>query len=120
MMTDEKKYTQRDMVLAQRTAFEEGAHWAWDGHWRRDTRPDEYAEAAIQRYPIPKISRPRVMVDRWGMAWKYERESFWYSLGTNPIEWKHNDEDSVVHELTPGRVALWNNLLARPTEEVDA
>jgi hypothetical protein len=57
-MSTQKLYTEREMVMAQREAFEAGADaYACFVPWKGSA-----AEAAV-RYPLPKVTRPRVVRD---------------------------------------------------------
>src|SRR5687768_8461977 len=61
-MSDEKKYTLRDMVLAQREAWISGRATDIDDDYARARRDDWQAKAKAS-YPLPKVTRPRVVTD---------------------------------------------------------
>ena len=89
--------------------------------------PLQVAEAkrtAEERYPLPRITRPRVVQDSTGVYWR--------------VVVAHDDARIEYAELfapgrftdvtcfrpgmpgvSPERVALWADLLARPAEEID-
>ena len=112
-MSAEKKYTERDMVEAERAAFTKG--------WMRDVILDEalgfdqkyIAHRANTTYPLPKVARPRVVImDGTG----------WRCIGAR-LEWQDQRTPwtaSGQFMPTPKLVALWADLIANPTEEVDA
>ena len=119
-MSDEKKYTERDLLLAKREGFMRGAKAAWGnphaGKW------NGLSAECDRAYPLPKITRPRVVKD--------EREGYWYACdgslrwsvfgdATGGIE-AHGSFRTELVLPTPTRVAMWADLLANPTEEVDA
>lgn len=117
--------TERQMVLREREAFVRGAGWRlriWQRALRVDhTQGEDEIAESLQCYPLPKVTRPRVLIDECGMAWKHEDGAFWYSLSARPgfLDWKRNDPSDVIHELTTTRVHLWADLLARPVEQVE-
>lgn len=106
-MTDEPRYTERDMILAKREAYAAGAK-AWGAASKNGVL------RAAREYPFPKITRPRVVRDKFGvgMLWRVMSGELQSSFRGN--EWCV--EPAYV---TPERVALWADLLANPTEEVE-
>lgn len=124
-MPDEKRYTERDLICAKREAFERGAEMVFRQfaihadvtHWRGTTA------LAAEAYPLPKITRPRVVMDPHDsmIAYRLVGGNFEYCVGSGP--WKGMDaideQWSRENYVSPKRVALWAALLANPTEEVD-
>ncbi|MGJ0510237.1 MAG: hypothetical protein ACR652_24595 [Methylocystis sp.] len=61
MTTDEKKFSERDLILAKREAFKNGAAWM-KGEVVYGSAPNGgWADAANERYPMPKAIKPRVI-----------------------------------------------------------
>ena len=116
-MSDEKKYTERDLVLAKREAFCAGrgaafVHYdigapqgkAWPGS----------AHLAAERYPLPKVTRPRVVTREDGCQLRI-------SGGQLQYKWLDGDwREYGSINWTPAQRAAMADLLANPTEEVDA
>ena len=111
-MPDEKRYTARDLILAKREGF--AAHCM-----RTCSRTQEHAQQLAEReYPLPKITRPRVVADEFGTEWRVRADA---DDRDTALEYRHDDcpEWSLDRaKMTRGRVALWADLLANPTEEV--
>lgn len=68
-----------------------------------------------ERFPLPKVTRPRVVKDSAGYEWR---------CNDNHLEWRltrdwHRPVDGASWRLSPDNVRLWADLLANPTEEVD-
>ena len=110
MTSDEKQYTERDLVLARREGFERGAVALAS----RGAFEDVARTEAERRYPLPKVTRPRVVTRTdiveirimdgvlqyrgAGCGWSVYRQVYW----------------------SPGMQDAMRDLLANPTEEVDA
>lgn len=136
-MPDEKRYTERDLILAKREAFEEGATRVWTAFAREtDACPHGWRGSnvlAAEAYPLPKSTRPRVMSDPNslnGREWRCVGRQFETRVRESSrlaewhlVDWsEYNRGAFVEHPLapTPERVAMWADLLANPTEEVDS
>ena len=110
-MSAEKKYTERDMIVRERRAFVEGANYGATGATMRI-----YSEAE-HRYPLPKVTRPRVVTDEYGDLWKFENGVFrWSNCHKDAIQWEHVNP---AWAPTATLVTLWAALLANPTETVE-
>lgn len=109
-------YTERDLILAKRQAFEDGFELGWKGQtteWRG------LLTEAEARYPLPKVTRPRV-VQYPLYHWKK-----WRVIdGELQRNGSEDDSDEWVSTplsvMTAARVRVLADLLANPTEEVDA
>lgn len=129
-MCDEKKYTYRDIVMAKREGFVTGQELAC---WR-DPATEEAAlrnaeVTAKRRYPL-QVERPRVVKDphnhepHWGKPREWmckDGQLYSRTIGTMPgshlaFPWTNTAQIPP----TRARVELWADLLARPTELVDA
>lgn len=107
--------TEREAVERERAAFCEGA----ESLYVRDEIPgavySAYAEvrdSAPAKYPLPKITRERIKRDPSNAGWR------WCVRGGAIALY---DSDSLpMCTPTPERTALWADLLANPTEQVDA
>ena len=109
-MSDEKTYTERDIVLAKR----EG----WVRHCVALCGNREDAEKyAAREFPLPRVTRPRVVVGpsprTWN--WKFEAGAYWFRA-TGHGSWERANPS---WEPDPELVTLWADLLANPTEEVE-
>lgn len=111
-MPDEKAYTARDLILAKREGF--ATHCKRMCGWS-----DKTAErVAAEEYPLPKITRPRVVTDSQGTEFRVRDGDL--------LEGRRQDRPDnpgwgqfSAWDITPERIRLWADLLANPTEEVD-
>lgn len=108
-----RTYTEREKVLAERAAFAHGYRNA-KNHAPLDFIA-ESQERAAQFYPLPKVTRPRVVEDSDGACWRWTpaRGLEWRTPG---LDW-HNANASMISETCRRVVA---DLLANPTEKVEA
>lgn len=111
-MSDEKKYTERDVILAKREGFVK--HCLQTCSASKDFAE---REAAVE-YPLPKVTRARVIrrkVGHFGFDWRLVKNTLEYA---NPGE-----EDWEPYRPEKGEwadvAAILNDLLANPTEEVE-
>jgi hypothetical protein len=120
---DGQPMTKREVLIARR-AFESGVHWMYGREcvlpsaWPGDER---MSRAASDCYPLPKVTRPRVARDprgigSWG-AKKFADTLAIHYVGESDGAWSPEFRHFLA---TPERVALWADLLANPTEEVEA
>lgn len=109
-MSDDQTVTEREAVLRERKAFllgvERGAYlpgatmsW-WNGE-------------AVQRYPLPSSTRPRVVNDR-DYQWRYVNNVMQVRSKSLGGDWGV----AVNCTPTPERIRLWADLLSNPTEDV--
>lgn len=107
--------SEREAVRREREAFVRGAEWAYPatGTWTTASKAEE-------AFPLPTITRPRVVTDphdaavRWsvgGSSRRIRREKV-SALG----HWISADAEHTP--ITNERVALWADLLANPSESV--
>jgi hypothetical protein len=83
------------------------------------------AAEAERRFPkVLKETRPRVLVDSHGVAWRYLSATSPQNYGR--LQYRERDSTIWDDELragspgpTPERIRLWNQLLDNPTEEVE-
>lgn len=112
-MSDEKRYTERDLVLAQRVGYVTCR--VEHGYLDKAAR-SVYERQAAQKYPLPTRTVPRVvMSEPDDLAWRCVCGQIEYRIGN---KWRRADGEHSV-AVTPERVALWADLLAHPTEEVE-
>jgi hypothetical protein len=121
-VTGEKKYTERDAAALLRTAFVQGVDAAGMLY---EPSPEHWQARARGLFPLPQVTRPRVALDRSGRAWKVEDGTLRMrvSSGTGGAgTWLRWDAFKAYSDAAPlpARVALWAELFANPTEEVDA
>lgn len=116
-----KMVSERDAVIRERKAFQHGAEHG------KEYRTDSFASAAKSFYPLPKMTRPRVVREN-GIGGEYE----WRAVdgviecrnvtgGSALTKWRTNDGTSASFGMfiSARRVRLLADLLANPTEEVD-
>ena len=136
--------TRKHFVLAQRLASAkarcaalfaartEGLHHQisdrHDGFLREKNPCESCIEEARLRYPLPRVTRPRVVTDaRFGKAREFRicdgqfqtrsaKNSVWSCIENG----HHGKGDGFGLAIDAERVTLWADLLANPTEEVDA
>jgi transposase InsO family protein len=130
-MSDETKYTERDVVRRERTAFEAGANWAalrLAGAIPGPRSCMTVQEAAADRYPLQRMMRPRVVTDRNGTEWCFglgPEDRFSAMRGTTLLMarvqgvWV-NDASPRYPNITADIAADLAPLFANPTEEDDA
>lgn len=122
-MTESKTYTEREVILRERRAVGRAINAVWPHIKRGLNGLDWVGSDAIRDclYPLPKVTRPRVLPDEFGMGWKYENGAFYYTLSVRPdlVRWHRATANVTPTEITASRVALWATLLDNPTEEVD-
>lgn len=132
-MSDEKKYTERDLVLAKQEAFVEGSlltfrHFDCSLGSEAGLKWRGSSNLAAERYPLPKVTRPRVVQDphERGMRWRVLRDKDQHGVTYLEYNAFNTGADASwrtglgTYCATAERVALWADLLANPTEEVDA
>jgi hypothetical protein len=130
--TQHKTYTERELVLAQRKAFEDGAvRWVDRARaasaFERDM-PMSIAQLradAAKQFPLPKVERPRVVHDpEWAtFKWFVRHGILLYSHDGAPADvcrYPARIPGRIVPAPTAQRAALWADLFARPTELVES
>lgn len=118
----QKLYTERELVLAQREAFIDGyitendctCDWTSGCSCCRNVG----TARAAARYPLPKVTRPRVVKDEHGgewcfRAWPKDSALLMYRK-SGCIGWS-NEIPMVSLELAP----VLADLFANPTEECE-
>jgi hypothetical protein len=112
--------TEREARLRERAAFLAGAKKAlevaqyggfpWDG-----------AEVTAEgRYPLPKVTRPRVITENSGISYSvilYGARSVIQFRYPKSDLWMSTIPESFTIDAV--RAAIWADLLANPTEEVE-
>ena len=134
-MSDEKTYTEREVVKRERDAFYDGAAWRANRAMELSDRAftfintREYRDAAEKRYPLPKVRRPRVekfpavgggicrvkLID--GQAWYtfgYLADAKWFS-----VQDEITKGNSTMAENIEQLVDAIRSLRANPTETVE-
>lgn len=110
--------SEKDAILREREAFKQGVIT-----WQRTTEMDPswpgITAAANRAYPLPKVTRPRVVTDRYGVSWKIDDGEL---RNLCDGEWTGSVRtlDGGILAPTLDRVKLWADLLERPDEEVEA
>ena len=111
-MSAEKKYTERDIILARR----QGAAWmrcaqrhALDWDEPGDGPCDDCVKRAREVYPLPTITRPRVHKDHRGVEWRVVGGKIQRNCSSG---WTDIDEP-------PDFAVAIASLVANPTETVE-
>jgi hypothetical protein len=113
--------TKREVLIA-REAFHDGAKWRFRlacETWSdvRSLNESEYMAETNARYPLPKVTRPRVVTGESGRAYQ-----LWGRVDGVTVKCGSLTEDLAF--FAPGiplcDVPVVADLLANPTEEVDA
>lgn len=110
-MSDEKQYTERDLILAKREAYVAGHSCATAPHCDVITRDTASREAAY-RYPLPKVTRARVVKDSVGDKWSVVDGCFVCHDGET------GENIFISSWCSPEFIRALADLLANPTEEV--
>jgi hypothetical protein len=116
-MSDEKKYSERDMVMARRQGFVTGIH---EFYSHRDVPrhlsyvTDDAERKAARVYPLPTVTRPREHVDKDGYRWRCV-DGRLESKSSRYAEWSCDDSCLV----RPSDALALADLLANPTETVE-
>jgi len=126
-MSDTKTYTEREAIEREREAFVDGAsavfsHYriqpydAGSGGWKGSRT------LASERYPLPKVTRPRVVtrkVRSFKFDWRWVNERLEYA-DPGSDDWE--EYCGLIHASNewPTLLAILDDLRANPTEEVDA
>ena len=103
--------TEKEAVMRERAA----AHWGW-AIYSPPRDNSCFATACEKRFPMPRVTRPRVVTDRDGYTFRVEggevqyrgTGASWYQVGLN-------NSISVNQE----RIRLWADLLNSPLETVE-
>ena len=123
-MSDERKYAEREYVLAQRKAFVAGSN-AENAAWMKllsvnHTSGFDSIDASRKRYPLPKVTRPRVVNDPQELGLEYTVRNGILAHRQNGM--KIGFWDAVAGsqiQPTAERCRVWADLLANPTEELE-
>jgi hypothetical protein len=114
-----RTYTEREKVLAERAAFEDGLirgtarEFAGRGDWMTALK-----RAVAEAFPLPKVTRTRVVQDpREPYDWSVREGALhfrWDQAGFD--DWKRASGlyENLLLTPLPERVKLWADLLARP------
>jgi hypothetical protein len=123
-VSDEKKYTECEVVRRERDAFERGC-WTVLRHQRDGGSWPGSLPLAAERYPFPKVTRPRVVRDphttefNWSTAPRADlKEGHLRVVSVTRLGMRTHESLANVH-VTDERVKVWADLLANPTEEVE-
>ena len=115
-MASENRYTERDLVLAKREGFKDGAevvftHFGCSLGSVAGVRWRGSGPLAVERYPLPRVTRPRVVTLGCGHE---------YRICDGRLEWRTHENGSwmTLHNIAHMMDEL-RHLLAHPTEEVD-
>ena len=120
-MSDEKQYTERDLVMARRLGYVYGRHESLTHGFMTVSEREQYEREAAARYPLPKVTRPRVVTYLWD-GYKYDfclmdgcLQIARVGMGDwSPVEIERPEDDWRV--VGP----IYADLFTNPTEEVGA
>ena len=106
-MSDEKRYTEREVVRRERAAHIAGQKDAIDVLRSGDRSRDEFFDVtAARRYPLPKITRALVRTSLFGSDYKWEADKLW----------KRHPCETVWVEIADSNTI--RDVILNPTEEV--
>lgn len=110
-MSEEKKYTERDLVMAKREGWVTRALYSGVGDI------EKLQQRAAQEFPLPRVTRPRVVngTGEWA-AFKFRVKGSvleWACLGLQDWTVRPLSDETMFAQLGP----LYADLLANPTEE---
>jgi hypothetical protein len=126
----DKTVTEREAVLRERAAFAEGASW----QRYRGPSADVLASArlslteaeAAHTYPLPRVTRPRVVRDPhddYGQEWRVVNGRLEFRPPYGQWGEAHKRTDAIYDGSclfpTLERIRMWADLLANPTETVE-
>jgi hypothetical protein len=115
----DKTVTEREAVLRERDAFKQGAEFA-GGYRDSDLRQIEVA----RRYPLPKVTRPRVVRDPLDASIEWtvlDDHLHWRRVvGYIATEWMLGPQGAPLGHVTAEMCRVWADLLDNPTETVEA
>ena len=116
---DTKRYTEREYVTAQREAYVKGAQ-KWACYSCADNIDIPQAQAKHD-YPLPRVTRPRVVRDEYGRQWRAINGDLFFREDGMPFAdkrgWRGIDDEQW--HLDSHLIPTWADLLANPTEIVD-
>ncbi len=111
---NDKTVSEREAIMREREAYENGMV---RGSAREFISMEDLREAVRRTFPLPKVTRPRVVTDRENptIVWRFtEHAGFeWKPVGAE--SWMMRGSDYQ----TPRKVVMWADLYANPTEEVE-
>jgi hypothetical protein len=109
--------TERETVLREQAAYAVG-YMNGANNWT-DAAIARSKDEAAHSYPLPKVTRNRVVKDEYDCEWRMGHGAIeWRGLGQ--AEWctkLHVGHLSLT--ITPRRAAVIADLFANPTEEVE-
>lgn len=109
-MSDEAKYTERDIVMAQRAAWARAANAVAGGPMNLGRACEE----AKRLYPLT-VKRPRVVTDNGGVAWKVEYGEL---RCREPGLGKWCDAIPFGWVIDANRATIFADLFTNPSEDV--
>jgi hypothetical protein len=112
---DGQPMTKREVLIA-RNAFGHGVYQAL----QRQPLGFDAQSVASRMYPLPKVTHLRVVTERSGRQWALDGTDFRTRGAPDLPWWTVGDAGGPTLALTTERVALWADLIANPTEEVEA
>jgi len=99
--------SEKDAVLREREAFTTGVYAVLGSN--------TVEQEATRRYPLPKVTRPRVVQDPVNPRREWRCVGGKMQTREDTLAWY----DVTEVRISAPHVALWADLLANPTEEVD-
>lgn len=119
MPDDEKRYTERDLILAKREVYADllcaAVGWSREGAEQK----------ATGAFPFPKRTRTRVLTERYGcgLSFRFRGDpnnpfAYFEYRGSDSPAWIPAFGDKNKLASTVERVRIMADLLANPTEEV--
>jgi hypothetical protein len=117
---DGQPMTKREVLIAREAYTRRSRETYSVEEWERSIRGLVEGEAAMT-YPLPKVTRPRVVMDGDGAGWRFIP----ISEGVENGRFERSDTRDLWRPVSqvpawPDIIAILADLLANPTEEVDA
>jgi hypothetical protein len=104
-----------------RAAFRAGVQWGAEKGAKVHPYPDAPCgpcdREAEKRYPLPMVTRPRVVTDSFAIAWRLADGALEFRLSQS-APWRVTPHYGPMG-VTVERIRLWADLLANPTEQVE-
>ncbi len=130
-MTTDKTVTEREAVMRERAAFVKGRSYA-EPHGdddvcnaaKRNGKPCAWCEMKAEvEYPLPKVTRPRVVRDPHANSYEWSiRErgnAQWRRVNGHNRIWLDPGDAETQWVMSRERITMLADLLANPTETVD-
>ena len=107
--------SEKEAVLREREAVKRAVKAVWNDGFHGAALPWDWEgteRLAVRLYPLPTVTRPRVVTDQNGHRWKWENGFLQFSTGAG---WLYASPP-LIGEASYAAV---RDVLSNPTEEVE-